>query len=428
MDGDRSGAHTHASDFEIEDGRVSLKDAALDRKRPAAFLYCGVCACCVGFYCVVGYLVGHFLIAPRLSELHINRSDACFDSPHATALANKVAEQTKERWPPCYAHELIANITSYNAAHVDRFVSFPARRLEGHEHLNLTAWWLPSGQARDASATPLRERVVVLHGTASNANTYTNIVATSMLRSLGFDVLSPNLRDRCGSGTTWYQTVGYGYDFPYDLLGAWDYAVEDPDGLLGGRLPPAKVAILGFSMGAFTAATAFGLEPRIPGAFLDSITLSAYSATFRSVYMQVHPLVAYFFLPIKWTPAWLAATRAALVDLDFNTPMKTLPTGPDMKRPVGLTHNEPDITTPPSDSEFLMREIEHGSLSAKYKVTEKFFTNVQCGSKTHVVQLVAYPEVYRQKLCAFFTGVFRIEDNRCGGNLPWGITASKIVE
>ena len=29
------------------------------------------------------------------------------------------------------------------------------------------------------------------------------------------------------------QGAGWGYDYPFDILGAWDYAVHDPDGALG---------------------------------------------------------------------------------------------------------------------------------------------------------------------------------------------------
>ena len=37
----------------------------------------------------------------------------------------------------------------------------------------------------------------------------------------------------------------------------------DPDGLLGGSVPPSSVGLMGFSMGGFIASTAFGMERRV---------------------------------------------------------------------------------------------------------------------------------------------------------------------
>ncbi|OLQ10945.1 hypothetical protein AK812_SmicGene5257 [Symbiodinium microadriaticum] len=59
-------------------------------------------------------------------------------------------------------------------------------------------------------------------------------------------------------------------DLFLDVLGAWDFAVEDPEGLLGGPLEKRKVGVMGISMGGLAAFTAFGYEPDIPAAWIDA--------------------------------------------------------------------------------------------------------------------------------------------------------------
>ena len=53
------------------------------------------------------------------------------------------------------------------------------------------------------------------------------------------------------------------------ISGAWDYAKDDPDGLLGGPMEASKVGLFGFSKGGFTALNAFGLEGQIPAVWVD---------------------------------------------------------------------------------------------------------------------------------------------------------------
>lgn len=57
--------------------------------------------------------------------------------------------------------------------------------------------------------------------------------------------------------------------YVYDVLGAWDFVVADPDGKLGGPRSSDLVGVMGFSKGAFVSTTAFGMEGRIPGAWAD---------------------------------------------------------------------------------------------------------------------------------------------------------------
>merc|ERR1740121_1690419 len=63
----------------------------------------------------------------------------------------------------------------------------------------------------------------------------------------------------------------------YDLLGAWDYVVADPDGKLGGSKSASEVAMLVFSLGGYIAQVAFGLEPDCPGLLVDGAVFDVYT-------------------------------------------------------------------------------------------------------------------------------------------------------
>merc|ERR1719502_104168 len=87
---------------------------------------------------------------------------------------------------------------------------------------------------------------------------------------MGFDVLVNGFRDHGWSGKSEHDRTTWGWIYPYDLLGAWDYAVNDPDGKFGGPIDPKQVAIAGISLGAMVTSTAFALDQRVHAVWLDS--------------------------------------------------------------------------------------------------------------------------------------------------------------
>merc|ERR1712096_165282 len=129
-----------------------------------------------------------------------------------------------------------------------------------------------------------------------------------------------NLQDHCYSAISTPHTVHWGYDYHYSLLGGWDYAQNDPDGVLGGKLPPGKVGILGISMGGFIVNNAFGAEPLVPAAWVESPPASPFMA-FKLGVMSFVPLPS-FLLDIIIPPIWQNVMDAAGVDLMLNTAEK----------------------------------------------------------------------------------------------------------
>jgi alpha-beta hydrolase superfamily lysophospholipase len=120
-----------------------------------------------------------------------------------------------------------------------------------------------------------------------------------------------------------------------DLLGAWDYAVADPDGDLGSTSTAEKVGIMGVSMGGFIASTAFGMEPKVPGLWVDAAVFDLQSQVqFGIAAAAPIPGLSSLLGPLAM---WFANSFAG-VDIDLHNPAATLPQKKDseVKRPVAV--------------------------------------------------------------------------------------------
>ena len=105
-------------------------------------------------------------------------------------------------------------------------------------------------------------------------------------------------------------------DYHLDLLGAWDYAVADPDGLLGGELEEDQVGIMGFSKGGYGAAIAMGLEPRISACWIDSAPLHGLRGVVHDYAKQyVGDLIGGVLAePILWAAHWWSGSTVGTFD------------------------------------------------------------------------------------------------------------------
>jgi len=317
----------------------------------------------------------------------------------------------------CAPPKMIKALAEFNAEAGWKLLEFPSRKgHHGQYHGKDAGWWLPV-------ADPKAPRIVVQHGNNVNFNDNTVTVVAYLLRSMGFACLLPNFRDHGLSATSDHNSVGWGYDYHLDLLGAWDYTVKDPDGKLGGPMNKDKVGLLGFSMGGFVTSTSFGLEPGVPGAWIDSGVFEP-SQTLGFIMGQNG-------IGFLQGLAWYFAKKTAGVDLELWSPSKSLPGAfPVSKpRPIAVTQGQQDDTVPPFQSENLVKLInstnkgEHGKL---YDLKEFYKPDYKClhsnpkkKNSTHCTMHLWKPDVYREKLCDFWTGVFGMSKEDCGiANLP----------
>merc|ERR1712216_583543 len=139
--------------------------------------------------------------------------------------------------PPCHDAKLVAHMDEFNSRHSWMYVTFPSAApiTPGQQQLNLTGWWLPVDEAFYGPKSPKthnRTPVIVLqHGLNVNFNSRVSQVYAYLLRSIGFNTFMPNLRDHGSSAkSSHYRSNTWGYDYYLDLLGAWQFVVDDPQG------------------------------------------------------------------------------------------------------------------------------------------------------------------------------------------------------
>jgi len=313
---------------------------------------------------------------------------------------------------PCYSKHFIRSIEEFSAKYPGQLVTYESRRNPFLKTVKLTGWWLPAPGTKkgNSSKEEPATRVVVQHTIGENSNTFRTQLTAYMLRSLGFSVLLNNLRDHCYSEDSSNHLIGWGHSYPFDVLGAWDYARSDPDGQLGGPLPAGQVGIMGFSSGAYITAIALGLESKVPAAWLDSAPLRPKSTFMDRELFGLGPLAG----PVL-NQAWSnlegrAEDRGVL--FNQHLPEEVLPQGPDTRRHVGWVHNKQDAMVSFSEGEKLVKLLE--SLPQKYEVM-KFETEGDCNGETHAVDNLRLFNEYAARLCSFWTQAFDLASSGCVG-------------
>ncbi|CAE8626260.1 unnamed protein product [Polarella glacialis] len=312
----------------------------------------------------------------------------------------------------CFDKGFMEKMSSFNKKHPGFQVTYPSRAGTGHggndiETIGLTGWWLPADRG-DA-------RIVLQHGFKSNSNMERTMLYAYLLRSMGFSVLVNNLRDHCYSENSTAHVYEWGHAYPMDLLGAWDYAVNDPDGLLGGKLPPQKVGLQGFSLGGFLTNIAFGLEAKVPAAWVEAPPFVPQTVFSHGLSKTLSGMGLGFLSSLLASPVWGSVQKAALakgVDLEYHLPEKALPRGPDSKRPIFWAHNKLDDTVPFSEGQKLIELLK--SYPEKYEVKGSFVSDALCNGENHCMDMLRDPDGYSAKMCDFWTGVFGIESSACG--------------
>jgi len=312
----------------------------------------------------------------------------------------------------CFSSKLPAAMEQFNEKMPYFLVSFPSRAgPAGQEVVNITAWVLPANTTGLPPSELLAPRVVVQHGDNSNFNSRKVQTMGYYMRSMGFSVIIPNLRGHgtSGSSTTSHKTT-WGWEYPYDLLAAWDYAVNDTEALFGGRVPPERVGCLGESMGAFVCSTAFGMEPQMGGAWVDSGVFDPYMVLYSVPVIagmgfsgSPNSVAVFASFLAKFTRFW--DWRLCGVDLAFNTPMKTWPTANTTgHRRVMVVHSYLDNFVPIEESFDLMALA--GVLLDKYTLDGVILPPSKCNGDFHTETFIAYAERYRSEMCRFWSGVF----------------------
>lgn len=299
----------------------------------------------------------------------------------------------------CYPAALAYNMEAYNLNASWKWATYNSRAdPEGKATtVQLMGWAMKSAKGHAGGAIP--PRIVIQHGTGANQNNRFAQNAAYELRAIGFDVLVNGFRNHGWSGKSPHDKTTWGWAYPLDVLGAFDYAVADPDGYFGGPVDPSRVALWGVSLGGLAIGAAFGMDKTIGAAFIDSGP-SDPKTELRAQFAFLGPL-ADLLLPITW---WGAKTVAG-VDLGRYTPVSTLPctTSPRV-RPVAVVASGLDTFVPVSEDIKTVTIL--ATSPACYDVTKVWFPPVNCNGMYHGYEIILERDDYRIQMCNFFTKAF----------------------
>lgn len=317
---------------------------------------------------------------------------------------NKTDEELEQCIHPCYNLTFVKTWEKFNEKYGFKVVYFPSRPgPHGEPAVNISAWWLPAPEGKAP-----RPRIVAMHGLASN-NNHCGVQATCfLLRELGFSCLAPSARDFGLSGKSSHpNTLTWGYDYHLDLLGAWDYAVEDPDGVLGGKFPKDQVGVMGFSKGAYAAAIAMALEPRIPAGWLDSAPFHGLRGSIEStVAMYVGPFLASILSPpVFWSAQYFSENK-----VDNYDPIKLLSQQCPKQRAVMISQSSLDNIVPVSESQDATTILS--GMPDCYDV-HTYTPPEYCNGERHHQEMWEFPDNTRSELCLFWSRAFQQEEALC---------------
>ncbi len=114
-----------------------------------------------------------------------------------------------------------------------------------------------------ATATPNAGTILIVHGHNVCVREPQELVAAGMAHRFGYAVLLIDLRNH-GDSTIVNGRHAGGTNEYRDVLGAWDWLVTAKG------VDPARIGLLGFSLGAATVIMAAGEEPRVAAVWEDS--------------------------------------------------------------------------------------------------------------------------------------------------------------
>jgi len=270
------------------------------------------CSWVFGVLCIlVVFPLSWFIAAPAFIDLPGNVKDGTDTEPQKLPKF-----YVDNGWvPDCVPDGFMDAFATYWENTQFEKVSYNSRKGKADQEIvELTGWWV-------APKTADAPRIVVQHGMGGNANNLRTQSMAYFLHTMGYGVLINNFRDHGFSDSSTLGKVLWGWAYPNDVLGAWDYATKDPDKKLGGELSPKKVGIVGYSMGGFSTATAFGMEKNIPAVWLDSAAFSPKDGLFSGAAKGLPG--GQFTAGLLIEPAYAISKVYAGADLDYNTPSKT---------------------------------------------------------------------------------------------------------
>ena len=244
-------------------------------------------------------------------------------------------------------------------------VSFPSRQ----PGLNLAGWFV-AGQANAPA-------IILTHGLNSCKCDPRILIVAGMLHRNGFNVLMYDMREH-GESDIEDGRAAIGNDEYQDLLGAWDWLINEK------QFAPNHIGVYGQSLGAGTTLIAFGQEPRLAAAFVDS--------PYSDLPQIIDEELARNNYPAFLAPGGILMARVIAGDnLTAFSPKNSITS--DAGRPIYIVHGTDDTRINVHHT----RQLVELAVQTGADVTVWIPEDVG-----HVEAEFAFPDEYERRLTAFF--------------------------
>jgi uncharacterized protein len=244
-------------------------------------------------------------------------------------------------------------------------VNFPSRQAE----INLSGWYI--------EVDPSAPVVVVTHGLGASKRGANLLIPAGMLSRSGFNVLIYDLRNHGESDHDNGRTSIGSKEFQ-DVLGAWGWLVNVKG------YSPERIGLYGVSLGGGTTLDAFGEEPQVAAAFVDSPFANLSEIMNAELARNGYPT----FLT---TPGIIMARVAAGEDLLAHSPTEAIYN--DNGRPLYIVHGTGD------ERISVNQTLE---LEALAQETNANLTTWIPEGVGYVGGVFVYPDEYEQRMVNFF--------------------------
>jgi dipeptidyl aminopeptidase/acylaminoacyl peptidase len=234
--------------------------------------------------------------------------------------------------------------------------------------------------------------VILVHGIRSCKANHEVLIPAAWLHQAGFNVVLFDMRDH-GDSTVEDGLVSAGQREYRDLLAVWQWLQDERNA------SPERIGVLGVSMGAGTAAIAFGEESSLQAVFLES--------PFSSMGSIIEEELAFAgFPPFLKDAAVFAGKVSSGDDLVKREPIEAMKRTGD--RSVFITQSLEDVRINIHHGRAMCDVAtahvgDNGSVDCWFESSAVAHNDRnESGVLSHVTLMLTHPETYRSKMVNFF--------------------------
>ena len=305
------------------------------------------------------YMAAGYFVYDKLSKVTAGGGENSRNVP--TAFVNTVDEWASFDVTPYFMPDF-------------EIVRFPSRQ----QGLNLTGWFV--------AGEPDAPSVILTHGLNGCKCSPKILTVAGMLHRNGFNVLMYDMRDH-GESDIEDGRAAVGNEEYQDLLGAWDWLINEK------QFHPNRIGVFGESLGAGTTLIAFGQEPRLAAAFVDS--------PYADLPQIINEELARNNYPLFLAPGGIFMARLVTGDnLIAYSPQDAIYN--DSGRPIYIVHGTADSRIAVHHTHQLAELAKQAGANVTVWIPE---------GVGHAEAVFAAPDEYEERLVTFFRESLKMQED-----------------